>query len=63
MKYSIPVYYAVPMKQFDNQARDCEETSSVFCEIYTGCGKLTYFLFVYTHIKKEVSLPHPVLSQ
>jgi hypothetical protein len=25
-----------------------------------GCGKLTSF-FIYIHIKKEVSLPHPVL--
>lgn len=29
-----PVRYAVPMKQVDNQARDGEETSTVFCEMY-----------------------------
>jgi hypothetical protein len=28
----------------------------------TGCGKLTSFLYEYTHIKKEVSLPHPLLT-
>jgi hypothetical protein len=27
-----------------------------------GCGKLTYFLYEYIHIKKEVSLPHPVCA-
>jgi hypothetical protein len=31
---------------------------------YTGCGKLTsFFIYEYTHIKKEVSLPHPVLGK
>jgi hypothetical protein len=30
----------------------------------TGCGKLTsFFEYEYTHIKKEVSLPHPVQSR
>jgi hypothetical protein len=29
--------------------------------VYTGCGKLTSFLYEYTHMKKEVSLSQPVV--
>jgi hypothetical protein len=36
----------------------------IYCPlVYTGCIKLTFFFeYEYTHIKREVSLPHPVPS-
>jgi hypothetical protein len=40
--------------------KNSDGTFNAKLSLYTGCGKLTSFLYGYIHIKKDVSLPHPV---